>query len=179
MVNKILFNPDTLSFLCYASPTWESIIFCAFCWFLSRLFSPLLHIFFFGHFESLQVEEEVQVDCVGCLNWKIFYDLELDCWFKISWSFFSSFGYLPGWNTSYLSLVTTSDTKFESAFAKKGTEATNDLVFPSLLLDICCCSNFFYDDGGALMISCEKWCEMWDESKQLKSCHESPIKAVW
>lgn len=35
--------------------------------------------------------------------------------------------YVPGWKTSYLSLVTTSDTKFESAFAKKGTEATNDL----------------------------------------------------
>lgn len=36
-------------------------------------------------------------------------------------------GQLPGWNTSYLSFVTTSDTKFASALAKKGTEATNDL----------------------------------------------------
>jgi hypothetical protein len=34
---------------------------------------------------------------------------------------------LPGWKTSYLNLVTTSDTKLESAFAKKGTEATKDL----------------------------------------------------
>lgn len=35
--------------------------------------------------------------------------------------------FLPGWNTSYFSFVTTSDTKLESALAKKGTEATNDL----------------------------------------------------
>lgn len=34
---------------------------------------------------------------------------------------------IPGWKTSYLNLVTTSETKFESAFAKKGTEATSDL----------------------------------------------------
>lgn len=34
---------------------------------------------------------------------------------------------LPGWYTSYLSLVTTSVTKRESAFAKKGTEATKAL----------------------------------------------------
>jgi hypothetical protein len=34
---------------------------------------------------------------------------------------------IPGWKTSYLNLVTTSDTKLESAFAKKGTEATKDL----------------------------------------------------
>lgn len=34
---------------------------------------------------------------------------------------------LPGWKTSYLNLVTTSETKFESAFAKNGTEATSDL----------------------------------------------------
>lgn len=34
---------------------------------------------------------------------------------------------LPGWKTSYRNFVTTSETKFESAFAKNGTEATNDL----------------------------------------------------
>lgn len=33
----------------------------------------------------------------------------------------------PGWKTSYLNLVTTSETKLESALAKKGTEATKDL----------------------------------------------------
>lgn len=36
-------------------------------------------------------------------------------------------GRLPGWKTSYLSLVTTSETKLESALAKNGTDATNDL----------------------------------------------------
>lgn len=34
---------------------------------------------------------------------------------------------LPGWKTSYRSFVTTSETKFESALAKNGTEATKDL----------------------------------------------------
>lgn len=37
------------------------------------------------------------------------------------------YGALPGWNTSYLSFVTTSDTKLESALAKNGTDATRDL----------------------------------------------------
>lgn len=32
-----------------------------------------------------------------------------------------------GWNTSYFNFVTTSDTKFWSALAKKGTDATRDL----------------------------------------------------
>lgn len=34
---------------------------------------------------------------------------------------------IPGWKTSYLNLVTTSETKLESALAKNGTDATNDL----------------------------------------------------
>lgn len=33
----------------------------------------------------------------------------------------------PGWKTSYFNLVTTSETKLESALAKNGTEATRDL----------------------------------------------------
>lgn len=39
----------------------------------------------------------------------------------------------PGWKTSYFSLVTTSETKFESALAKKGTDATRDLWIESYM----------------------------------------------
>lgn len=45
--------------------------------------------------------------------------------YKMKWVY-GIHGSLPGWKTSYLNFVTTSDTKLESALAKNGTDATND-----------------------------------------------------